>query len=140
MSRVIILILLFGELTLADLLKRVSDVQVHGNELTVLDMLAEVDSQSAGSRPNPAVAPVASHCGAVVANYREAQRHVAAAGAVKRPPLSGPESFPLRELRPEPALPLLVAMADKAQLIMINEAHHVPQHRAFTIELLTRLR
>src|SRR5207253_4169373 len=40
---------------------------------------------------------------------------------------------------PLDAVAAIVELADKHQVIMINEAHHVPLHRAFTIQLLAGL-
>ncbi len=41
---------------------------------------------------------------------------------------------------PVDALERIVELADTAQIVIINEAHHVPQHRAFTHRLLRALR
>lgn len=43
------------------------------------------------------------------------------------------------EAVPEPALETLVKAADQHQAIFINEAHHRPQHRALTLQLLEKL-
>jgi hypothetical protein len=51
-----------------------------------------------------------------------------------------PEGPPLDGYAPLDALETLAEAADSVQVIMINEAHHIPQHRAFTIELLGALR
>ena len=40
---------------------------------------------------------------------------------------------------PLDAVAAIVELADKHQVIMINEAHHVPMHRAFTLQLLDGL-
>jgi hypothetical protein len=37
------------------------------------------------------------------------------------------------------AVATILELADKHQVIMINEAHHVPMHRAFTLQLLEGL-
>ncbi len=37
------------------------------------------------------------------------------------------------------AIATIVALADQYQVIMVNEAHHVPMHRALTIQLLEEL-
>jgi len=42
--------------------------------------------------------------------------------------------------RPVDALRYLADAASRTQVVMINEAHHVPQHRAFTLRLLAELR
>jgi hypothetical protein len=40
---------------------------------------------------------------------------------------------------PRDAIAAILDLADKHQVIMINEAHHVPLHRAFTLQLLEGL-
>lgn len=42
-------------------------------------------------------------------------------------------------LRPAPAVDAIVAGAAATRLVMVNEAHHVPRHRALTRELLAPL-
>jgi hypothetical protein len=52
------------------------------------------------------------------------------------PPLFGvPEGY-----APVDAIEAIAAAAGPRQVVMINEAHHVPQHRAFTLQLLYALR
>jgi hypothetical protein len=46
----------------------------------------------------------------------------------------------LSALAPADAVDFLAGEADRTQVMMINEAHHVPQHRAFTLTLLHALR
>jgi hypothetical protein len=46
----------------------------------------------------------------------------------------------LEGFKPTDALKAVLQMSDSAQIILINEAHHVPQHRAFIYELLKALR
>ena len=41
---------------------------------------------------------------------------------------------------PLPALEAVAAAAEGHRAVFVNEAHHVPQHRAFTLRLLERLR
>jgi hypothetical protein len=48
-------------------------------------------------------------------------------------------SADLSEYEALDAVETLLELADRHQVIMINEAHHVPLHRAFTIGLLTGL-
>jgi hypothetical protein len=49
-------------------------------------------------------------------------------------------SIELGDLQPVPALTALNELADSAQVIMINEAHHMPLHRDFTRQALALLR
>jgi hypothetical protein len=51
------------------------------------------------------------------------------------PAPSGPDGY-----SPTGALQAIEAAAGPRQVVMINEAHHVPQHRAFTLQLLAALR
>jgi hypothetical protein len=46
----------------------------------------------------------------------------------------------LEGYKPIDTLKALLQISDVAQIILINEAHHVPQHRAFAYELLKALR
>jgi hypothetical protein len=47
---------------------------------------------------------------------------------------------PLDGYAPENAIQAIARAAGSRQVVMINEAHHVPQHRAFTLQLLGELR
>lgn len=46
----------------------------------------------------------------------------------------------LRHFRPVSALDAITKAAAARQIVIVNEAHHVPQHRALTIELLKKLK
>lgn len=54
------------------------------------------------------------------------------------PHTSGPSTM-LADYEASDAVDTLVALAGRYQVIMVNEAHHVPLHRAFTIQLLEGL-
>jgi len=134
------------DLTLKEILTQVNEARARGNELTVLDLLRNLERRYA-DRPETLqrIAQTSYHFDAVVGNYREAMRHFASAEmtAQSQPQPQSADEFALRKLRPKPALSvidgLIDANAEHAQIVMINEAHHVPQHRAFTIELLPLL-
>ncbi|HEY6457817.1 MAG TPA: hypothetical protein VIY90_21285 [Steroidobacteraceae bacterium] len=128
--------------TLNDILKMTAIAQQTGNELTVLDILRDTESQLGTSDPHARIiiAQVASHFDAVVGNYREALHDFSISNGSKHPDLTSDEDFPLRGLQPKPALAVLDPIVNKSQIVMINEAHHVPQHRAFAIQLLGILR
>lgn len=54
-----------------------------------------------------------------------------------------PRSGPLPDLsqaQPEPAIEAIVRAAEGKRVVMINEAHHAPRHRAFTHQLMLALR
>lgn len=46
----------------------------------------------------------------------------------------------LQSAVPLPALDTIVEAAKDQQIVILNEAHHVPRHRAFALELVMRLR
>ncbi|WP_156457794.1 hypothetical protein [Altererythrobacter sp. Root672] len=46
----------------------------------------------------------------------------------------------LSRARPEPAIDAIVRAAEGKRVVMINEAHHSPRHRAFTYRLMLALR
>jgi hypothetical protein len=129
-------------LQLGDILKMISEAQREGNELTVLDMLRGMENQlgSSDRQASAVIAEASVHFDAVVGNYREALRHFAVSNGAKRPDLASADEFPLRGMRAKPALSVLDPMVGNARIVMINEAHHVPQHRAFAIQLLQHLR
>lgn len=112
-----------------------------GNELTVLDALQPLVPNALDVRsPHFALDSFAlqtySQYQSVVGNYREALRDFPM--PMVTPTLA--DSFPLERWHPEPALSALDSLVTTVNIVMLNEAHHVPQHRAFAIELLTLLR
>lgn len=54
--------------------------------------------------------------------------------------LDPPKSDALADYKAVDAVAAVARAADKAQIVIVNEAHHVPQHRAFTTELLKELK
>ncbi len=127
---------------LGDVLKRIAEVQREGNELTVLDMLRGMQNQIGASdrAASVAIADASYHFEAVVGNYRAALRDFSLASGAQRPDLASADEFPLRGLQAKPALSVLDTMVENTPIVMLNEAHHVPQHRAFAIQLLELLR
>lgn len=67
------------------------------------------------------------------------------AGALEVLPASGPASVrvpaasPLDLAAPHGALETIVALARDRQIVILNEAHHVPMHRAFSLEVVRAL-
>jgi hypothetical protein len=49
-------------------------------------------------------------------------------------------SNPIENLKPDDAVESVTRLARGSRLVMINEAHHVPQHRAFAVQMLYALR
>ena len=58
----------------------------------------------------------------------------------KPSPLSQDQVDSFRSYSPVPAIDLILAKASSHQIVVINEAHHMPQHRIFTTRLLAGLR
>jgi hypothetical protein len=119
--------------------KRMAAVQ--GNPLTKLDALRAMEAEYAakGKAAKSAIAVRILTVAPELGNYGEALRYADIAygtHAIGR--LAGADE--LKGYQPVDALNALVRAAEAAQVVMINEAHHVPQHRAFTIDLLKKLR
>jgi hypothetical protein len=129
-------------LQLGDVLKRIAEVQREGNELTVLDMLRGMENQLGASdrQASVVIAEASIHFDAVAGNYRDALRDFAVSNGGKHADLASADEFPLRGMRAKPALLVVDSMAANTRIVMLNEAHHVPQHRAFAIQLLEHLR
>lgn len=77
-----------------------------------------------------------------VAQYRALGGDPAGAlAAWDRPGMEDRDPVPdFSEVGPEDAATLLLREAERRQAVFINEAHHVPRHRAFTRSLLAGLR
>lgn len=118
-----------------------------GNPLMELEYLrplrANKDGQVVDTRRDPDVQSMAGlllmNASAEIGNYLDALKYADALygqSSIGKPPnvsrLEGYESVD--------ALDAILRASDAAQIILINEAHHVPQHRAFTYELLKALR
>ena len=56
------------------------------------------------------------------------------------PPLGTSLESAIAQAEVEDALPAIVAAAQDRQIVILNEAHHVPLHRAFAMRLAQRLR
>lgn len=58
-----------------------------------------------------------------------------------RPPRADPDAPPLpKDATPFAAIEAVVELARERRVVFVNEAHHVPQHRAFALELIRALR
>lgn len=55
-------------------------------------------------------------------------------------PATGDPLAPLAGYHADDAVAAVARLARQERVVMINEAHHLPQHRAFTLELLRELR
>jgi hypothetical protein len=135
--------LTFAELRklVQELDKRMQAAPKRGNTLTVLDALRGLEKEYAarGAAAHAALATRILTLAPEVGNYGEALRYADLAYG-KHAMGRQAEADELKSYRPVAALDALARAAAAAQVVMINEAHHVPQHRAFTLELLKRLR
>lgn len=120
---------------------RVRAARASGNELTVMDTLRALEAEYAAKGPAARLAistqilTVAPELG----DYREALRHGDIVMDLQpiKPNTSGRTILGQKTVS---AISALSRAAARSRVVMINEAHHVPQHRAFTIELLKALR
>jgi hypothetical protein len=121
--------------------KRMQAVRERGNTLTVLDALRAMENEYAarGAAAHAALATRILTLAPEVGNYGEALRYADLAYG-KHAMGRQAEPDELKGYRPVAALDALARAAAATQVVMINEAHHAPQHRAFTLELLKRLR
>jgi hypothetical protein len=120
-----------------ELSRRLGSTGRDGNALTMLEALRAVDREAESEALRAAVALEAQRLAAEVGAYAEAHRF---ADRLEDATAERPETPSLEGYTPAPALAFLGRMAEGAQVVMINEAHHVPQHRAFTLRLLEELR
>jgi hypothetical protein len=121
--------------------KRARAVRERGNVLTVLDAFRawEAEYTARGAAARSAIAARILTVAPEVGNYAEALRYADLAyGVTAMGRLATVEE--LEGYKPVDALKALARAAAGAQMVMINEAHHVPQHRAFTLALLKMLR
>lgn len=99
--------------------------------LALLERVVEADPASAGS----------------AAQYWAFSGDIATADALFARSMSARSGQPatareidLSDARPEPAIEAIVRAAKGQRVVMINEAHHAPRHRAFTHLLMLALR
>lgn len=119
---------------------RVQTAKEKGNALTELDAARALNEEYSdkGEAAQKAVATWILTLASVVGDYREALHYADVAEEKPKEDISVADS--LKGYQPHDAFKELVRAAAANQVVMINEAHHVPQHRAFAIELLKRLR
>lgn len=117
--------------------RRLAASRSGGNALTELEALRALDREGGSDAVRAVVALEALRLAAEVGAYAEAHRF---ADRLDDASASRPGGPPLAGYTPVPALGFLARAAERAQIVMINEAHHVPQHRAFTALLLVELK
>jgi hypothetical protein len=135
----------------ADMIKEIQErsrvAREKGNPLMELESLRPLwtwsDTKSSddqqGPNPRQLLGLTLLNASAEIGNYGEALKYADAlygqSSAGKPPAISRLEGY-----KPVDALAAILGRADAYQIILINEAHHVPQHRTFTYELLRALR
>ncbi len=121
--------------------KRMVAARERGNTLTLLDTLRALEGEYAAKGPaaQAAIAVRILTVAPEVGNYVEALRYADLAYGTHAMGRLANEAE-LKGYQPVYAPSALALAAEAAQVVMINEGHHVPQHRAFTIELLKLLR
>lgn len=131
---------LFNELS-REISKRLRWARENGNKLTELEALRALDAEYSAKGPDArqAVAVRLMEKTIELGNYAEALKW-ADVGSQKSPSGQPSDLSPLQGYEPVDALDAISSVAEAARIILINEAHHVPQHRAFTLELLRVLR
>ena len=85
-----------------------------------------------------AAAEQAAVASSFIGDYRAALQY-ADRNAPVWPALSQADSLYFRHFRPQNARAYILARAGRERIVMINEAHHVPLHRVFTLSLLAGL-
>ncbi len=115
--------------------------EVGGNTLTRMETLRALDAEVAaqGELLRQVVALHAMKHATELSNYAEAL----AFGDLTPPyslPVSEELAIALEQSEPQDAVEAIVRLAEDEVLVLVNEAHHVPQHRALTLELLHALR
>src|SRR5262245_46120443 len=121
--------------------KRALAVRERGNVLTLLDAFRAWEDEYAarGVASRSAIAARILTVAPEVGNYAEALRYADLAyGVTAMGRLATADE--LEDYKPLDAFDALARAAAGVQVVMINEAHHVPQHRAFTLTLLKTLR
>lgn len=120
---------------------RIMEAEAKGNALTVLEALRALAIEY------PSASKAIEH-GMLMAfmmvqtvklgNYSDALRFADFNG--QKFPDDASAADQLKDFRAVPALEAIPEEAAARQVVIVNEAHHVPQHRAFTIELLIKLK
>jgi hypothetical protein len=121
--------------------KRLKSAREKGNKLAELETLRLLDAEYASQGPDArqVVATRLMEMTIEFGNYAEALRYADVEGE-KSSPAKPSALSELESYKPVDAFEAISSVSSTAQIILINEAHHVPQHRAFTLELLKVLR
>lgn len=117
---------------------RVRVAREHGNLLTELEALRSLDAESEASSDmvRGVLALMLSQLSATIGNYADAILYSGRGAPPNEVAVDSSLAESLRRATPTPAIEAIRRVAFSRQVIMINEAHHDPRHRAFTIQLL----
>jgi hypothetical protein len=107
-----------------------------GNAMKALAQLEGFKSADSPLRGSSGISAYLRAVYSWVGLYREAL----AEADSRSDPERGEATGQLATLQQRSALEVIKSQARDARLVMLNEAHHVPQHRAFAIEVLIALR
>jgi hypothetical protein len=111
---------------------RVAWAREHGNVLTEVEALKALESEYArDEQAQGFLREMISQLLPQIGAYEEAHRYADLASGMEA--AAGPTR--IDGYTPVNALQALAAASADRQIVMINEAHHVPQHRAFTLQL-----
>lgn len=111
-----------------------------GNTLALLEALEALGLEGLSDSSRHSLALELSRVSAEVGNYSAAHRY---ADVVYGQQFASTSPITLEQFSrfiPMDACAFLVSAAHRSRVVMINEAHHVPQHRAFALTLLDALR
>ena len=120
--------------------RTVREARERGNALTGLLALRAIAEARLGQNPmvDQAIATMLMQAEAELGNEQEALAAADIAAPIR--PVESKCAAPADGWRPCNAVEAIESLANDQRVVMINEAHHVPRHRAVTIELLRALR
>ncbi len=105
-----------------------------------LGTLNLIDSLVLAAGPSEGVRQISGQMIATYASFLGQYQTALEAFSFGEPRLAPPDTTSLVGYAPESAVGAIAKLAALNQVVFINEAHHVPRHRAFTLALLPQLR
>lgn len=120
-----------------DLQVRSAPLLKSGNYLGVLQL---IDTLVTAAGPSEGVRQISGQMVGTYASFLGQYQAALEAFAVGPPRRTSPDTASFAGYTSENAADAIVKLAAANQVVFINEAHHVPRHRAFTLALLPRLR
>ena len=119
---------------------RIREAETKGNVLTVLEALRTLAVEFPASKAveHGMLMTFLMERTIELGNYADALRFADFGG--QKFPEDASAAAELKDFRPVSALEAIAEAAAARQIVIVNEAHHVPQHRALTAELLRKLK